>query len=245
VRGARSTSRRGSPPRSSDDGWAVKFDRFIVNLGTVEVGQAGAAPALEEPQFQVFDLAKASKGEGQLVVAGEVPAGSYSNTQYKIYPTDGDSVAGNVSDADMQLMQGSKYSVFVSGTATKDGVQKSFAWGFTTSTSYEGCESTGEIAEGRPGAVQLTVHGDHLFYDDLSRRSRCCCSGWSPRRTTTATRTARCRRRSSRRWTAAAGQLPGREHGHRGSVALHRAPDDDARAHRRRGALRDGPRGLS
>jgi hypothetical protein len=157
----------GIPADEFNDGWAVKYDRFLINLGTVEVGQAGAAPALEEPQFQVFDLARASKGEGQLVVAGEVPAGSYSNTQYKIYPADDDSIAGNASDADMKMMQGSKYSVFVSGTATKGGVDKSFAWGFKTSTSYEGCESKGEIAEGRPGAVQVTVHGDHLFYDDL------------------------------------------------------------------------------
>ena len=157
----------GIPADEFDDGWALKYDRFLINLGRVEVGQAGAAPALEESRFQVFDLARASNGEGQLVVAGEVPAGSYSNTQYRIYPADGDSVAGNASDADVKMMQGARYSVFVSGTATKGGVDKSFAWGFKTSTSYEGCESTGKIAEGRPGAVQVTVHGDHLFYDDL------------------------------------------------------------------------------
>jgi hypothetical protein len=137
-----------------------------INLGTVEVGQAGAAAALEEPQFQVFDLAAASNGEGQLVVAGEVPAGSYSNTQYR--STRGRRLdrgqrvrRGHADDAGLQVL-----GVRV-GDRDEGRREKSFAWGFTTSTRYEGCESKGEIAEGRPGAVQLTVHGDHLFYDDL------------------------------------------------------------------------------
>ncbi len=157
----------GIPADVFDDAWAVKYDRFLINLGAVEVGEVGAAAALAEPQFRVFDVAAASKGEGQLVAADEVPAGAYANTQYKIYPAGGDSIAGNVSAADLKMMQDGGLSVYVAGTATKDGVSKSFAWGFATSTSYEGCESVAEISAGRPGTVQITVHGDHLFYDDL------------------------------------------------------------------------------
>ncbi len=111
----------GIPADVFNDQWSVRYNRFLINLGTVEVGEVGAAPALEQPKFQIYDLAKASKGEGQLVVAGEVPSGTYANTQYKIYPADGSSVVGNAGDADAD----------------------------------------------KPGSVQLTIHGDHLFYDDL------------------------------------------------------------------------------
>jgi len=157
----------GIPAEEFDDAWAVQYDRFLINLGAVEVGEVGAAAALVDQQFRVFDVAAASGGEGQLVAAGEVPAGAYANTQYEIQPAGGDSIVGNVSDADLKMMQDGGFSVYVTGSATKDGVTKTFAWGFATSTRYTGCESVAEISEGRPGTVQLTVHGDHLFYDDL------------------------------------------------------------------------------
>lgn len=157
----------GIPSSVFNDGWALHYDRFLINLGTVGVGEDGAGLALEEPQFQIFDLTEASGSAGQLVTEGEVPAGNYANTQYKIYPADGDSVAGNASAENVTLMQDGGYSVYVAGTATKDGVTKSFAWGFKTRTSYEKCESQAVIEAGRPGTVQITIHGDHLFYDDL------------------------------------------------------------------------------
>lgn len=157
----------GIPADVFDDGWTVKYERFLINLGAVEVGEVGAAAALAEPAFQLFDLSAASGGEGQAVTAGEVPAGTYANTQYKIYPASGDSVTENASDADAKMMRDSGYSVYVAGSATKDGVTKTFAWGFKTSTSYEGCQSLAEISGGAPATVQITVHGDHLFYDDL------------------------------------------------------------------------------
>lgn len=157
----------GIPATEFGDGWSVKFDQFLVNLGTVEVAQAGTEPALTDAQFQVFDLARPSGGQGQLVTASEVPAGAYTDTRYQIYPASGGSAAGNASAADLKMMQDGGYSVFVSGSATKGDVKKTFAWGFGTRTSYAGCESKGEVAADAPGTVQITVHGDHLFYDDL------------------------------------------------------------------------------
>jgi hypothetical protein len=157
----------GIPASVFDDGWTVAFDRFLINLGAIEVSEAGAAPSLAEPTFQVFDLTAASSGEGQAAFAGEVPAGAYTNTRYKIHRAGDDSLAGNAAAEDVEMMKLRGFSVFVSGMATKDGMTKTFAWGWQTATSYEHCESQAVIEAGKPGAVQITIHGDHLFLDDL------------------------------------------------------------------------------
>lgn len=157
----------GIPASQFDDGWAVTFDRFLINLGAIEVSEDGASPALAEPAFQVFDLAAPSAGEGQAVFASEVPAGAYSATRYKILPAGGDSLAGNAAAGDVAMMKSGGFSVFVSGKAMKGGVIKTFAWGWQTATSYEHCESQAVIGAGKPGVVQVTIHGDHLFLDDL------------------------------------------------------------------------------
>ncbi len=57
---------------------------------------------------------------------------------------------------------------------------KTFAWGFTNGTVYSDCvsEIDGKEAEGFIVAnggnekVQLTIHGDHFFYDDLASFDR-------------------------------------------------------------------------
>jgi hypothetical protein len=119
----------------------------------------------------VFDLAKASKGEGQLVVAGWCRRGRYANTQYKIARRVRDSIAGNASAADLKMMQDGGFSVYVAGTATKGGVMKSFAWGFATSTSLRGVRVAGGDRGGpagrgadhgarRPPVVRRPVLGD-------------------------------------------------------------------------------------
>lgn len=157
----------GIPSNVFDDGWTVTFDRFLINLGAIEVSTPEATPSLAEPTFQVFDLTAASSGDGQAVLAGEVAAGAYSATRYKIHPAGEDSLAGNASAEDVEMMVSGRFSVFVSGIATKDGVTKTFAWGWKTATSYEHCESHAMIESGNPDTVQITIHGDHLFLDDL------------------------------------------------------------------------------
>ena len=67
------------------------------------------------------------------------------------------------------------YSVYVEGSATKDATTKSFTWGFKTSTLYDKCkgEVSGKetegvvVTNGGNDAVEPTIDGDHLFYDDL------------------------------------------------------------------------------
>jgi hypothetical protein len=66
-------------------------------------------------------------------------------------------------------------SLYVAGTATKADVQKRFAWGFAIGTRYEECRSQQDgreqsgvvVTNNGEVVVELTTHGDHLFYDRL------------------------------------------------------------------------------
>ncbi|MGA9522055.1 MAG: hypothetical protein WBV82_11350 [Myxococcaceae bacterium] len=58
-------------------------------------------------------------------------------------------------------------SLYVEGTAEKDGQTKHFAWAFDTDTRYSHCDTTIDAKSGETGRAQLTIHGDHLVYDDL------------------------------------------------------------------------------
>lgn len=165
----------GIPADVFDDGWALHYDKFLVSLGAVEVAaSASSGTALGTQPLQVYDLTEPSKGAGQAVAADMVPVGGYHDVAYLIAPYVESElappepfIASDASAADRALMKEGGFSVYVAGRATKGGVTKTFAWGFATRTRYTACESVAEVESGAPGQVQITIHGDHLFYDDL------------------------------------------------------------------------------
>jgi len=76
----------------------------------------------------------------------------------------------------LELMLDGPYNVYVSGTASKADVRKHFEWGFSEPVRYASCvdvrggqETSGVVVgDGAEVDAQLTIHGDHLFYDDLA-----------------------------------------------------------------------------
>lgn len=144
------------------DGWTVEFEQFLVVVGEVSVGE-GSTVGAGQGQFTVYDLARGSGGAGHAVMREEVAAGLYDSTAYVIGPA-GDAV-GVDETVDVAAVSGK--SVYVKGKATKGGVTKTFAWGFATRTEYSGCMSSADVKDMSEAGVQLTIHGDHLFYDDL------------------------------------------------------------------------------
>lgn len=145
------------------DGWSVTFDRFLINLGNVRVAREGRDPAIDEPAFRVFDLAATT---GPLVIAqAVVPAGDYGHAAYTIAPVTAAATSGNATQADIVRMAAAGWSILVEGTATKGERAVSFQWGVSTTTTYDPCHSEGAVADGGEAVVQITIHGDHLFYD--------------------------------------------------------------------------------
>lgn len=156
----------GIPAEEFVDGWSVTFDRFLVVIGDVTVARGDGGPDIDDPTQRVFDLTRPGPYP---FLTQEVPAGRYDNTGYTIAPAGAGAIAGNATAADLELMQSEGYAVYAEGTAEqrRHSVAMTFAWGFERTTSYVECHSGADLNDGESGTVQLTIHADHLFYDDL------------------------------------------------------------------------------
>ncbi len=127
----------GIPAEEMSDGWAISFERFVVEVGEVSVD------GFDVPDAGPFDLTEASEGQGQLYGSVSVPAESLGDGAYEIR------------------------SVDVAGTATMGGTTKHFAWVIDEPTHYEHCETTTKVPEDGRAEFEITVHADHFFYDSL------------------------------------------------------------------------------
>jgi hypothetical protein len=161
------------------DGWSVRFDKFLVVFHEIKVADARGEVAAEMRGSKLVD--NTLSGRKQLVVFDDVEAKHWDSVSYQIKPADADTelVAGEPEDLRMMIDNG--YSIYVAGSAEKrerDGntISKTFRWGFTTATQYNGCQQAEESGQALEGIVvtngghdssELTTHGDHFFYDRL------------------------------------------------------------------------------
>ncbi|MBN2716391.1 MAG: hypothetical protein JXX14_11090 [Deltaproteobacteria bacterium] len=154
---------KGIPAEVFADGYALTYQKFLISLSNVKTAETeGDAVAARFPEQKIWDLTPA----GPFVVGqAEVPTGAYENTGYAILQATAQATSGNATPADVQMMIQNKYSVYVEGTAKLGDESWTFAWGFQTNTVYGPCHSTGTVTEAAGGAIEITIHGDHFFYD--------------------------------------------------------------------------------
>lgn len=158
----------GIPASDFADGWSVTYSKFLLNLAEVRIADRDGHVAALFDEPTVFDLVQ----EGPSAVArfDDVTAQRWDEASVVVAPAPS-TTAGTASEADAALLSGKAASVHVEGRAAKDGVEKTFAWTFDTDTLYSGCgdeEGAGVVVPaGRTAVAQLTIHGDHFFYDDL------------------------------------------------------------------------------
>lgn len=165
---------RGIPAEEFADGWSVEFDQFLVVVSQVHLASAQASggrcagPA-------VVDLVRPGP---HALCALDLPAGRYERAGYTIAPltADDEPSAALASPAQLALLQTEGHSVYVAGTAARERDSLRFAWGFSGATEYADCVAVRDgreqpgvtLTEGNVSRVELTIHGDHLFYDDLA-----------------------------------------------------------------------------
>jgi hypothetical protein len=145
-----------------------------VSFQNIVVADQSGEVAAQMSGSKLFDNVTA--GVKAIVDFSGVPARAWDRVSYEIAPvTAATELTASATEADKELMIAGSYSLFVSGTASKGQTEKRFAWGFAIGTRYNECHSE---ADGRDQAglvltnnatldVQLTTHGDHLFYDRL------------------------------------------------------------------------------
>lgn len=162
----------GIPATVFADGWSVKYDKFLVIIGNVKVAD-GATVAAEMATPRLFNHVVAKpKAVVELASIGAKP---WPNVSYVIGPAANADLGTGVTEADKTFMTTNGYGLYVEGKATKGAETRSFKWGFTVKTLFDSCkgEVSGKevdgvvVTNGGTDSVELTIHGDHLFYDDL------------------------------------------------------------------------------
>lgn len=156
------------------DGWSLKYQKFLVNFQNIRVADAKGNEAAVMAGSMLFD--NHEQGVKSIVTFEGVPAKAWSSVSYEIAPVREETeLSASVSKEDRQLMLDGGYSLYVEATASKDDVSKHFAWGFSSGTRYQECHAEQDgrdvygviVTNNDELEVQLTTHGDHLYYDRL------------------------------------------------------------------------------
>ncbi len=151
------------------DGFTVRYEKFLVNLSNLEVRNQKGAVGAELAEQRIYDVHEA--GPHPVHTFFELGADTWPDVGITVKPAQG-AVRGNATESDVTLMNQNGYSVYAEGYAEKGPERFDFRWGFTTHTRYSDCVDAEEaagviVADGGSETAQFTVHGDHLFYDDL------------------------------------------------------------------------------
>lgn len=156
------------------DGWTLKYAKFLVNFQNIRVADASGREAASHPGAVLFD--NHQPGIKGIVDFDGVEARAWPRVSYEIAPVMDDTALGEgTSEADKRLMRDGGFSLYVEATATRHEVTKHLAWGFPIATRYEECHSQQDgkdqlgvvVTNNSQLEVQLTTHGDHLYYDRL------------------------------------------------------------------------------
>lgn len=162
------------PASELEDGWEIRFSKFLINIGHVTVADAEGTIGAKMEGTILFD--HKLSGEKPVFTADELEAKRWESVSFQVPVADASAeLSEGVTQADKDLLIDAKASMYVAGSATRGGVTKTFAWAFPASTEYGQCkgdldgkETAGAlVTNGGVDKIQLTIHGDHLFYDDL------------------------------------------------------------------------------
>lgn len=165
----------GLPQSEFADGYEVVFDRFLVLIGNIELADAEGQVAARHEGFFLVDHVE--PGVKDLVRFDGLEAGAYERVSFETSPAARGAITlvGGTTDADAELMASGGYHVYAEGTLSGGGSSKRFAWGFGVPTKLDECEAELDgklqrgalVPAGGSDSIELTIHGDHLFYDDL------------------------------------------------------------------------------
>jgi uncharacterized protein YndB with AHSA1/START domain len=161
------------PAAGFEDGWRVTFDKFLVVLRNVTVADRdGNVGARMEGSLLVDHKAQ---GRKPVVAFEALEAKPWERVSFEISPADEGVALEGATDADKQLMLDAGAAVHIEARADKAGVEKRMRWTFPAPTAYRDCKGDKDgketegvlVTNGGTDSVELTIHGDHFFYDDL------------------------------------------------------------------------------
>jgi len=159
------------------DHWSVKYSKFLVVYHSISIADESNDVAAHLDHPLVFDETKKAVGNPKTLATFDLQAKTWPEVSYQVGPISDDAAPGDLAaDSDVALLKNAQASLHVEGTATApDGSQKTFNWSLAPATVFEGCHGLQDgkdvlgvtVTNGGNQIVELTLHGDHLFYDDL------------------------------------------------------------------------------
>ncbi len=161
---------QGIPTAIFEDGHTVRYDKFLVVIKDFTMARKTGEKGPAQVTPLVVDVTQ--PGPLELVKFTGVDALKYDQVSFGIGPASNAIAAGGVAAADVERMKSGNRSILVEGTVSKGAVSKRFAWAFSLDTHYADCTNPdfGEgvtLPTGGREEVQLTIHGDHFWYDAL------------------------------------------------------------------------------
>jgi hypothetical protein len=165
-----------APPAAEGivDGWTVKYSKFLVVIRGVTIADSTGATAAQMSGSVLFDMHL--PGSKDVVQFPGLPAKSWDRVSYEVGPCDSTTVAApGVDPSDLAMMAAQGFSMHVAAEATRGSDKKTISWSFKEATRYRDCKAELDgkqvygvvVTNGGNDQVELTIHGDHFFYDDL------------------------------------------------------------------------------
>ncbi len=165
----------------SGDGWTVQYNKYLLTVSFSGATSADANPDLQDSQTAVVDARSLVSSPYTLATFDRVPQGQYDLVSFAL-PTASSKAAKSLatSQADLDLMVKTGYSVYVEGVMTRtagtDGQsctpgapkdcapakQIAFRWGYRAGTAYEQCADF-EVTDGETTTVDLLMSAKGWF----------------------------------------------------------------------------------
>ncbi|WP_437596580.1 hypothetical protein WMF28_28840 [Sorangium sp. So ce590] len=163
------------PAADLEDGWSVRYEKFLFVLRNVTVADREGNVGARMEGSILYDHTK--PGVKPVVTFEGLEAKPWERVSYEIGPVDADTALDGATEEDKALMLAAGASVHIEAIARKGdgGDEKRLDWTFSLATRYADCqgEKAGKetegvlVTNGGTDTVELTIHGDHFFYDDL------------------------------------------------------------------------------
>ncbi|NUP13494.1 MAG: hypothetical protein HOW73_46240 [Polyangiaceae bacterium] len=163
------------PADTFEDGYSITYDKFLVLIGNIVIADDAGAEAARHDGF--FLINHTEPGTKELITFDGLEAKPYTLVSYETSPAAAANIepVGAATQADVDFMASEGFHVYIEGTISNGTDSKTFKWGFGVPTLLDECEGEidGKLTEGvlvtngGDDVVELTIHGDHFFYDDL------------------------------------------------------------------------------
>lgn len=152
-----------------DIDYGVTFTKYLVAIGKVGLGRSGQGERRDDRVF-VVDMLKVGEQGLDLLELSDLQSGRWEQLSYETpIPAAGAVALTGVAAADLQVMIDNQYTYWIEGTVA--GPQKPVTFSFQVGVPavFSECQTNARpgvaIPDGGRGSVNLTLHGDHLFFN--------------------------------------------------------------------------------